>query len=180
MLYYIRLIDRGKIMSGFVKRLNEALSASSLSYSEIEEKLELAPGSVEAWAKGDGEPDTPTVNRLSELLGVSANYLLFGAKTMGEMKAMFPNDANPSPTPISDWRFLAGAIMIFVGAVGILMMVMRYAAKGAPVFELLLSLGAPVFVFAAIFACGIILCIVTCIVTLSTKKIRKKDRKNGK
>jgi len=163
-------------MSSFAKRLKDAVDASSLSCNEIDERLEVESGSTNRWIRGEGEPDTPTVNRLSEILGVSANYLLFGAKTMGEMKAMFPNDANPSPTPISDWRFLLGAVLLFVGAVGILMMVMRYSVTGLPVPKLLAELGAPVYIFGGIAVLGIVICVVTSVAALSTKKTKKKDR----
>ncbi len=167
-------------MSGFAKRFREAVKASGCAPAGIEEKLSLPEGSIEKWMKGDGEPDTPTVNALAELLGTSANYLLFGARNMGEMKAMFPNDANPAPTPVSDWRFLAGAVLIFIGAVGVLMMVMRYGASGLSIPALIRALGAPLYAFGAMFVLGIVICVVTCVVTLSTKKIRKKKKNEKK
>lgn len=167
-------------MSGFAKRLNEAVGSSGLSASEIEEKLALPEGSIDKWIGGDGEPDTPTVNALAELLKTSANYLLFGAKNMGEIKAMFPNDAHPAPTPVTDWRFLSGVILVFIGAVGVLMMVMRYGASGLSVPALIASLGAPLYAFGAMFVLGVIICVVTCVVTLSTKKIRKKKKNEKK
>lgn len=165
-----------EIMSSITKRLKEAIAKSSLSYSEIEEKLELPEGTVEKWCLGREEPDTETVKRLSPLLGVSADHILFGVQRIGEMKAMFPNDAVPAPTPVSNWRFLAGAVMVFIGVVGILMMVMRYAPTGFSFWELF-EISAPSFItFGLIAIIGAVLCVVTCIKDLRVPKKKKKDR----
>ncbi len=173
-----RVLRKGvlKIMSSITKRLKEAIKKSSLSYTEIEEKLELPAGTVEKWCLGKEEPDTATVKSLAELLGVSADHILFGVQRIGEMKAMFPNDANPSPTPVNDWRFLGGVIMIFVGAVGIMMMVMRYAGAGISFAELFEMSAPSLIIFGLVAVLGLIVCIITCIKTLSTPKKKKKDK----
>lgn len=164
-------------MNTFTKRLREAIDKSSYSYAEIEEKLELETGSVEKWILGREEPDTPTVNRLADLLGVSSNMLLFGAETMKEIKAMFPNEATPAHTPMSDWRFLAGVIMVFTGACGILLMVMRYAAEGISMSQLLELVGLPAAIFIAIAASGLVICVVSAFLCLRIPKAKNKKDK---
>lgn len=165
-------------MSTITKRLKEAIEKSSYSYAEIEEKLELEAGTVEGWIRGREEPDTPTVNRVAELIGVSANKILFGVESMGEMKAMFPNEATPAHTPMADWRFLAGVIMIFTGACGLLMMVMRYAAEGMALADIFRFVGLPAVIFAAIATAGLVTCVVSAFLCLRIpKKKEKKDEK---
>ena len=163
-------------MSSITKRLKEAVKKSGLSYEEIEEKLELSSGTVEKWCLGKEEPDTETVKRLTPVLGVSADHILFGVQKIGEMKAMFPNDVTPAPTPVSNWRFLAGAVMVFIGAVGILLMVMRYAPTGLSFAELF-EISAPSFIiFGLVAIVGAALCIVTCIKDLRIPKKKNKDK----
>ena len=163
-------------MNPINKRIKEAVKKSALSYTEIEEKLEIPLGTVEKWCLGKEEPDTATVKSLSALLGVSADSILFGVERIGEMKAMFPNDANPAPTPVSDWRFLAGVIGVFIGAVGIMMMVMRYSVSGISFAELFDIARIPIVIFGAIAIAGLLTCIISCITTLSTPKKKKKDK----
>ena len=163
-------------MNPINKRIKDAVKKSALSYEEIEEKLELPAGTVEKWCLGKEEPDTATVKSLAALLGVSADSLLFGVQRIGEMKAMFPNDANPAPTPVNDWRFLAGVIGVFVGAVGIMMIVMRYSVSGISSAELFEIARVPVIVFGAIAIAGLLTCIVTCVKMLSIPKKKKKDK----
>ncbi len=164
-------------MSSITKRLKEAIKKSSLSYAEIEEKLELPEGTVEKWCLGKEEPDTATIKSLADLLGVSADHILFGVQKIGEMKAMFPNDANPAPTPVNDWRFLSGVIAIFVGAVGIMMMVMRYSTSGISFAELFEIAKVPFVIFGLISALGLVTCIVSCVVSLRIPKKKKNKEK---
>lgn len=163
-------------MSSITKRLKEAIKKSSLSYEEIEEKLELPGGTVEKWCLGKEEPDTQTVKKLSVLLGVSADQILFGVQRIGEMKAMFPSDANPAPTPVSDWRFLTGAVMLFVGAVSIMLMVMRYSPMGISFAELWEMSAPSLIVFGLVAVIGLLICIIACITSLRIPKKKKKDK----
>ena len=172
-------------MSGITVRLKAAIEKSSLTYDEIEKKLELPEGSVEKWVSGAEEPDTQTLKALAPLLGVSADRLLFGVEKIGEMKAMFPNDAKPASTPMSDWRFLAGVIMVFTGIAGLLLMFMMYYEESIEPSLIFDVFGWPAAFFAVIAIAGIILCVVTCIVSLripkrKKKKKKKKDDGNGK
>lgn len=168
-------------MKDITKRLRAAVEKSALTYAEIEEKLSLEEGTVERWVLGKEIPDTGSVKTLAEVLGVSADSILFGVEKIGEMKAMFPSDANPAPTPMADWRFLAGVIMIFVGVAGVLLMFMRYAGEGLEASLILDILGVPGAVLLAIALIGAALCIITCIMNLRVPKKKKgKDEKNEK
>lgn len=166
-------------MSALTRRLAAAIKKSALTYDEIEEKLSLEAGTVERWIQGKEEPDTETVKKLSDILGVSADSILFGVEKIGEIKAMFPNDATPYPTPVSDWRFLTGVVMIFVGVCGVLMMFMRYAGEGLEASLIFDILGWPAILLASIALAGIVLCVVTCVTMLRIPK-KKKGKKNEK
>ncbi|MBQ2730107.1 MAG: helix-turn-helix domain-containing protein [Clostridia bacterium] len=163
-------------MSSLTKRLKAAIEKADLSYEEIEEKLELEEGTVKRWVGGKEEPDTQTVKALAGILGVSADSILFGVEKIGEMKAMFPNEVTPMSTPMSDWRFLLGAIMVFTGAAGMLLMFMRYSIEGIRVAEFFEAVGLPAYVLITIAVAGVVLCVVSCILSLRTPK--KKKRKN--
>ncbi len=163
-------------MKEITRRLRDAVKKSGIPAAEIEEKLELEGGTVARWMQGKDIPDTSTVKRLAEILGVSADSILFGVEKIGEMKAMFPNDATPSHTPVSDWRFLAGAIMLFTGVAGLLLMFMRYAGEGLELSLLLDVMGVSAYIFAAIAIIGIVVCIVSTVMSLRIpKKKNKKD-----
>ncbi len=165
-------------MSPLTKRLRAALDKSALSYDEIEEKLELEKGSVEIYAQGKEEPDTETVKKLAKLLGVSADYILFGVEKIGEMKAMFPKDAQVAPTPTSDWRFLVGAVLAFSGFAGLLLMFMMYSGEGLHLSQVFEIMGIPGLILGLVCISGIILCIITCITVLNEPKKNKKTKKN--
>ena len=165
-------------MTPLTKRLRAALEKSPLSYDEIQEKLELEKGSVEIYASGKEEPDTETVKKLACLLGVSADHILFGVEKIGEMKAMFPNDAKRSPTPTSDWRFLVGAILAFSGFAGLLLMFMMYSGEGLQIAQIIEIMGIGGIILGLVCLFGIVLCIFTCITVLSEPKKHKKAKKN--
>ncbi|MBQ3528217.1 MAG: helix-turn-helix transcriptional regulator [Clostridia bacterium] len=168
-------------MTDLGKRLKDSAKKADLSYSEIEEKLEVEAGTFQSWISGKTSPDTDTVNAIAKLLGVSSNYLLFGKDELYEIKAMFPKEAKPDHTPMSDWRFLAGAIMVFVGIVGILMMYMRYSAEGIEFSLLFEIMGVPAIIFALIAVAGAVLCIVSSIVSLHVpKEVIKKAKEEEK
>ena len=163
------------------KRLRDSAKKAGLSYSEIEEKLGLEEGTYQLWVSSKESPDTETVRALSEILGVSANYILFGKDELHEIKAMFPKEAKPDHTPMSDWRFLAGAIMVFVGVVGILIMYMRYSTEAIELSLLLDIMGIPAIVFGIIALAGIIICIVSAAVSLHVpKEVIKKAKEEEK
>ena len=166
-------------MSGINKRIKEAVRKSGLSFDEIEEKLELPQGKVSAYVTGKEEPDTETVKRLAPILGTSADRLLFGVEKIGEMKAMFPNDATPASTPMSDWRFLIGVITLFVGAGGAMLMYMMYSPQITELSMLFDVLGWPMVLLLTIGAVGLILCIVSLVMSMYVpkKKKNKKDKK---
>ena len=88
-------------MTELGKRLRDSAKKAGLSYSDIEEKLSLEEGTYQLWVSSKESPDTETVNALSERLGVSGNYVLFGKDELHEIKAMFPKEAKPDHTPMS-------------------------------------------------------------------------------
>ncbi|MBQ4067334.1 MAG: helix-turn-helix transcriptional regulator [Clostridia bacterium] len=164
-------------MSPINKRIKEAVERSGLTYSEIEAALSLEAGTVEKWVLGKEEPDTQTVKELAPVIKTTADKLLFGVERIGEMKAMFPNDAKPAPTPMSDWRFLCGSVAVFTGVAGILLLVMRYAASGIGFAELFEVATVPVIALSALAVTGIIGCVFACISGVGEKK--KKNNKKG-
>lgn len=169
-------------MTDLSKRLRSAAAGADISYAEIEEKLGLSEGTFQRWVDGKEEPDTAMVNEVAPLLGVSANYLLFGKDELYEMKAMFPKEATPDHTPMSDWRFLAGVIMIFVGAVGILMMFMRYSAEAIELGLILEIMGVPAAILGLIAVAGAVLCVISTVQSLHVPKgaVRKMEEDDKK
>ena len=162
------------------KRLKDALASSGLSFEEAEERAGLEKGSISRYISGEERPETQAIKSLAKVLSVSENYILFGARSMGEMKAMFPNEVTPDHTPLSDWRFLSGVILTFTGACGILLMVMRYAAEGISFAQMLQRIGLPAVILASLAGAGIVICIVSTVLCLRIPKNKKDKKKNEK
>ena len=62
-------------MDAFAERLKELRRASTLTQSQLAERLELHPQTVSKWERGLSEPDISQLGALSEALGVSLEKL---------------------------------------------------------------------------------------------------------
>lgn len=66
--------------AGYTERLNEVMMQQDLTQSELARRLGVAHSSVNAWTLGDTVTDVTTFAKLTKILGVSADYLLFGRR----------------------------------------------------------------------------------------------------
>ena len=87
---------------------------------------------------------------------------------------MFPKDATPAATPLSDWRFLIGALLMLAGGAGLLFFVMRNIMNSADLSAVFASAKWSVIALAAVFAVGLIICIAVCI----SKALEGRRRRN--
>ncbi len=150
------------------------MEKAGLCAADIEEKMGLEAGSVEKWLSDPLPPDNETVNKLAEVLCVSANSLLFGVEKLGEMKAMFPNDKTAAPSPFASWQFLVGLMLVFVGIGGALLLFMRTTGIGYE-GSIWSAMGTSLAVFGGICLAGLVLCIVGAL-----RKVGPEKTDNGK
>ena len=116
---------------------------------------------------------------IAHLFGVNGNTLLYGSDGMGA-KTMFPKDATPSPTPISDWRFLCGVLLTFAGGAGVLLFVMRYMNGSVDTLAKLFDVGGAAFIaLIAVFVLGILICIAACVFKPSKRKKHPGTKSKG-
>lgn len=158
---------------GTADRIKQARLRKKLTEEKIAQKLEIEPELYLRWEAGDCEPDTEHLLSLAKLLGTSANYLLYGSDGRG-VETMFPKDAAPAATPLSDWRFLIGALLMFAGGAGLLFFVMRNIMNSADLSAVFASAKWSVIALAAVFAAGLIICIAVCI----SKALEGRRRNN--
>lgn len=162
-------------------RLKEQRIKMKISPEAAAEKIGVETSLYLSWENGECEPDTEHLLAAAHLFRVTGNELLYGADGMGS-RTMFPKDATPAVTPMSDWRFLAGVLLAFAGGAGVLMFIMRYMSSGeAETMAELLDVGGPwLIALAALFATGIIICIAACILKAFEVKNKKKRNKKQK
>ena len=71
--------------NAFIKRLNFAIRKRGYNISQLARKMDVDRKTVDKWAKGRTSPTTVHIARLCVVLGISADWLLFGEKkTRGE------------------------------------------------------------------------------------------------
>ena len=163
-------------MSTVAERIKEYRENKGLSLSQAAERLEISPDVLEGWEKGDCEPDTPTVFRMAELYGKSADMILFGGEGRDASRTMFPKDAKPQFSAFADWKVLTGALMMFTGVGGVLLMIMRAIGEGYDtVGGMIEYCGKSLLVFAAVFAAGFVFAAVSALV-----RYRKHKKNNNR
>lgn len=160
-------------MKTVADRLREYRTKKKMSPEDVSSKLDIELDSYLSWEAGKSEPDTENLLRIAHLFGVNGNTLLYGSDGMGA-KTMFPKDAVPSPTPISDWRFLCGVLLAFAGGAGVLLFVMRYMNGSVDTLAKLFDVGGAAFIaLISVFVLGIVICIAACV-------FRPTKRKRGR
>lgn len=65
---------------GYTERLNEVMMQQDLTQSELARKIGASHSAVSSWTLGDTVTDITTFAKLTKVLGVSADYLLFGRR----------------------------------------------------------------------------------------------------
>ncbi len=158
-------------------RLREYREKKKMSPEDVADRLGIELDVYLSWEAGECEPDTENLLKAAHLFGTNGNAILYGSDGMGA-KTMFPKEATPSPTPISDWRFLCGVLLAFAGGAGVLLFIMRYMSGSAFTIAELFEIGGAAFIaLIAIFLTGIIICISACILNSLDKRKNKKSRK---
>lgn len=81
----------------FADRLNGLISTSDISITQLSEKTGVTYEMVRRYTLGTAKPRTPTMRKLSAVLGVDAAYLEYGVGKPSEGEAMKPIASNPLP-----------------------------------------------------------------------------------
>lgn len=160
-------------------RIKSAREKASLSIQAAADKLNI---SVEALAKYEDateEPDTETLIKMSELYKVSVEEMRYGREAKMSIQTMFPKNVEPATSYLADWKFFVGAILMFIGLAGILILVMRAIGAGYTQIEDVFDYAAfSLIAFAATTLAGLLLCILTA--TINKKKKRNEKTQNRK
>ena len=70
----------------FSKRLREARESKGLTSKQMATFLGVAPSSYCQYETGKREPDVLKITAISKILGISADYLIFGEETASIVK----------------------------------------------------------------------------------------------
>lgn len=81
----------------FAARLNGLISTSDISITQLSEKTGVTYEMVRRYTLGTAKPRTPTMRKLSAVLGVDAAYLEYGVGKPSEGEAIMPIARNPLP-----------------------------------------------------------------------------------
>lgn len=79
----------------FAARLNGLISMSDISITQLSEKTGVTYEMVRRYTLGTAKPRTPTMRKLSAVLGVDAAYLEYGVGKPSEGEAVKPITSNP-------------------------------------------------------------------------------------
>jgi transcriptional regulator with XRE-family HTH domain len=76
-------------------RLRDARKGAKLSLADVAQEIKLSKQAVSAWESGRTTLDALQLGNLALLYGVSADFLLFGIKTIPEdLKAIYSKARN--------------------------------------------------------------------------------------
>ena len=165
-------------MSTISERIKEYREKASLSPGDAAEKLGVSPELYAQWENGECEPDTDTVFRMAELFKKSADMILFGSEGRDAPLTMFPKSADPRFSPFASPAVLIGALMMFCGVGGALLLIMREIRIGVETFGDLISYGGTsLIIFAALFLAGLLLAVISAAVRY--KKHKKEISEKG-
>ena len=89
---------------------------NSMTQFELGEKLNYSDKAISKWERGDGIPDAYVLKKMSELFGVTVDYIL-SEHTEQERKL------EPKPTKMSN-AMLANVIMFGIGTIALLVFVL--------------------------------------------------------
>lgn len=163
-------------MSTVAQRIKDFREKKGISLSSAAEKLEVSEELLADWEDGKKEPDTATVLRMAKLYGESPEMILYGADGRNAPKTMFPNSAAPAFSPFASWVVLVGALLMFTGLGGILLMIMQAIARGVDTVSAMVGYcGVSLAIFGAIFVFGLVLAAVSAYIRY--KKHKNKDNR---
>ena len=111
------------------ERIKELREKKKLSVERLAKKLKVTPETVTAWESGELQPDNKQAKDLAIFLSSTAGYIQFGVDNAAQVRTMFPNKTEPEKVPLSSILFMVAAMFGFVGAAGIVMLLVLTATS---------------------------------------------------
>ena len=150
------------------ERLKIARENKKLTLTEASAKLGITEEELGKYESGE-KPEVELLLKLAALYEVSATELEWGRDAKTTVTTMFPKNADPSPSLLSDWRVLVGALLMLLGVGGTMLFVMKAIGEGYDSFLALIEYGsASIIAFGAMFLAGLAVCIIVSILKNAT------------
>lgn len=106
-------------------RLIELRKARGMTQGQLAEAIQISRQSISEWERGSSKPTQDNLLRLSELYGVSVDYL------MGREEPAAPEEEKPArPAKPTDWRLWFYRILTLVLAVLLVVMLALLLTQG--------------------------------------------------
>lgn len=157
-------------MNDFGKTLNGLRKAKGWTQTELADKLGVTNQAISKWENGDSFPDTAILIPLSELFGVTTDYLLKGkyntANDTDKTNSSAAKEKNDAEKPEeltsnkpNDWKkkfallLCTGLGIIFLGVIEIILVALLnedFILYGTSLMILFFAAGVPVLVYAGI------------------------------
>lgn len=115
--------------------LTNLRKAKGLSQEQLAEKLNLTRQTISKWELNQSAPDIDYLLRLSDIFGVSTDYLIKGEQSMNTPDTTSQSYDNEQPANKSDntnvykWCFYLGAVGIGASLMGIIAFVISSALR---------------------------------------------------
>ena len=116
-------------MNKIGERIKKAREAKKLSLEKVAKKLKIEQKLLEDWESGALEPDTKSANKLSNIFGVSSDYLIFGVDNASGIHTMFPSKGKPQPAGADAILSLVSALLLFIGIGGLIMLIVMTGSR---------------------------------------------------
>lgn len=94
----------------FGERLYQLRKEKNLSQEELAEQLDVSRQSVSRWENGTASPDFDKTVRLSEIFGVTTDYLI-----KGEEQVPIPAPPKEPPKELPVWRKILSVVLLVLG-----------------------------------------------------------------
>jgi len=168
-------------MNKIGQRIKSAREAKNLSLEKVAKRMKIEQKLLEDWESGALEPDTKSANKLSDILGVSSDYLLFGIDNASGIHTMFPSKGKPQPAAAESILTLVSALLLFVGLGGLVMLIVMTGSRLVTVdmgFWEFFILSGSVYSALAFIAIAVIGAIVgVCALVIISKKKKGKGKR---
>lgn len=119
-------------------------SSNNLTQSELGEKLNYSDKAISKWERAEGLPDAYVLTRLSEIFGVSVDYLL---------SEHTEQDRHVETSPIKNTKRLIVQTVIFsIIALAVLLAVTLYITNGILYWQIFIYCLPAIFTVAMVFS----------------------------
>ena len=99
----------------FGERLYQLRKERKISQEELAEQLAVSRQSVSRWENGTASPDFDKTVRLSEIFGVTTDYLI-----KGEEQAPIPAPPKEPSKELPTWRKILSAVLLILGGLSLI------------------------------------------------------------